>query len=139
MCGSWCLPGFLFRGGSLTLIDMACLMVLVMPWDSLSILEKLSSLTCSFRMVKDGGGALRCSLYLSPKFLLISPMYSIILPGWSHLYLCKGAEYVLFIYVYPIPMLLVMDNSYSPSVGEQLSQGPSFSYNTFVCDSFLAL
>ena len=32
-----------------------------------------------------------------------------------------------------------MDNSGSPSIVEQLSQGPSFSYNTFICDSFLAL
>ena len=33
----------------------------------------------------------------------------------------------------------VMNNSGSPSIVEQLSQGPSFSYNTFICDSFLAL
>ena len=32
----------------------------------------------------------------------------------------------------------VMDKSDSPSIVEQLSQGPSFSYNTFICDSFLA-
>ena len=36
-------------------------------------------------------------------------------------------------------MLLFMDNSDSPSIVEQLSQGPSFSYNTFISDSFLAL
>ena len=32
-----------------------------------------------------------------------------------------------------------MNNSGSSSIVEQLSQGPSFSYNTFICDSFLAL
>ena len=40
---------------------------------------------------------------------------------------------------YNNPMLLVLDNSDSPSIGEQLSQGPSFIYNTFISDSFLAL
>ena len=33
----------------------------------------------------------------------------------------------------------VIDNSDSPSIVEQLPQGPSFSYNTFISDSFLAL
>ena len=42
-------------------------------------------------------------------------------------------------YVYPNPMLLLLDNSDSPSIVEQLSQGPSFSYNTFISDSSLAL
>ena len=32
-----------------------------------------------------------------------------------------------------------LDNSDSPSIVEQLSQGPSFVYNTFISDSFLAL
>ena len=32
-----------------------------------------------------------------------------------------------------------MDNSGSPSVVEQLSQGHSFSYNTFISDCFLTL
>ena len=49
------------------------------------------------------------------------------------------AQDVLLIYVYPIPMLLCVDNSDSPSIVEQLSQGYSFSYNTFISDSFLAL
>ena len=35
--------------------------------------------------------------------------------------------------------VLVTDNSDSPSIVEQLSQGPSLSYNTFIDDSFLAL
>ena len=37
------------------------------------------------------------------------------------------------------PMLLVLDNSDSPSIVEQLSQGPSLVYNTFISDRFLAL
>ena len=32
-----------------------------------------------------------------------------------------------------------MDNSDSPSIVEQLSQGPSLVYNTLIDDSFLAL
>ena len=32
-----------------------------------------------------------------------------------------------------------MDNSDSPSIVEQLSQGPSLVYNTFIDDRFLAL
>ena len=44
--------------------------------------------------------------------------------------------FCLLIYIYPIPMLLFMHNSDSPSTVEQLSQGPSFSYNNFFSDSF---
>ena len=43
ICGSWYLPRFLFRDGSLTLMNMASFMVLVKLWDSLSMMEKLSS------------------------------------------------------------------------------------------------
>ena len=32
------------------------------------------------------------------------------------------------------PYVLVIDNSDSPSIVEQLSQGPSLSYNTFIDD-----
>ena len=41
--------------------------------------------------------------------------------------------YVSYSYV------LVIDNSDSPSIVEQLSQGPSLVYNTFISDGFLAL
>ena len=41
--------------------------------------------------------------------------------------------------VYPKSYVPVLDNSDSPSIVEQLSQGPSFMYNTFISDSFLAL
>ena len=33
------------------------------------------------------------------------------------------------------PMLLLIDNSDSPSIVEQLSQGPGLVYNTFIDDS----
>ena len=42
--GSWCLPIFLLRDGSLTLMNMASLIVLAMVCDSLPSMEKLSSL-----------------------------------------------------------------------------------------------
>ena len=55
---------------------------------------------------------------------------------------CEGANRLMSpvrMYVYPNPMLLLLDNSNSPSIVEQLSQGPSFIYNTFSSDSFLAV
>ena len=90
MWGSWYLLSFLGKVGSLTLMFMASLMVLVIPYDSLSIMNKCSNLMkCSavWEWPKMGEGALRCSLNLSPKFLPVSPMYSMVHPGWSHLYL----------------------------------------------------
>ena len=45
---------------------------------------------------------------------------------------------ILFVYI-SYSYALFMDNSDSPSIVEQLSQGLSFSYNTFISDSFLAL
>ena len=42
MCGGWYLPIFLFRDGSLTLINIASLMVLAMLWFSLPTMLKLS-------------------------------------------------------------------------------------------------
>ena len=81
MWGSLSLPRFLFKGGSLTLMYMASLMVLVMPCDSLSHYGEFfqfDEVSCSLGMVKDGGGALRCFLYHSPKFLPVSPMYSMV-------------------------------------------------------------
>ena len=42
ICGSWYLPIFLFRDGSLTLINIASLMALAIFWSSLSIMLKLS-------------------------------------------------------------------------------------------------
>ena len=37
-----------------------------------------------------------------------------------------------------LPYVPGLVNSDSPSIVEQLSQGPSFVYNTFISDSFLA-
>ena len=47
---------------------------------------------------------------------------------------CEGAYNKMFV-VCNNPMLLVLDNSDSPSIVEQLSQGPSLVYNTFISDS----
>ena len=52
---------------------------------------------------------------------------------------CLGVRCSACLCIYPYPMSLFMENSDSPSIVEQLSQGPSFSYNTFISDSFLAL
>ena len=45
MCGRWCLPIFLFRHGSLTLMNRASLIALVRFWSSLPIIVKLLMLT----------------------------------------------------------------------------------------------
>ena len=89
MWGSWYLPRFLFNGESWTLMYMASLMVLVMPCNSLPSMEKLSSLmTCPvvWEWSKMGEG-LEMLLVPSPKFLTVSPMYSMVHCGWSRLYL----------------------------------------------------
>ena len=52
---------------------------------------------------------------------------------------CKGVRCIAYLCIYPVPMHLFVDNSDYASVVEQLSQGPSFSYNIFISDSFLAL
>ena len=99
MCGSWYLSRFLLKDRPLTLIHMVSFMVLVTPWDSLSIMEKLSTLM-GWLMVLAwswiGKRALRCSLYLSSEISPVSPMYFAVNPRWSHLNL------------YITPLLLVM-------------------------------
>ena len=94
MWGSWYLLRFLFNGGeSLTLMYMASLVVLVMPCDFLPTMEKLSSLMMCPAVLewsKMEEGALRCSLYLSPTFLPVSPMYSMVHPGCPHVSLCNS-------------------------------------------------
>ena len=98
MC-SWYLPMFLLGDGLLTLINMASFMVLVTPWDSLSMMEKMSSLNRGPVVLvwsRIGEVAPRWSLHLSPKVLPVSPMYSTVHPRWLHLYM------------YITPPLLVM-------------------------------
>ena len=89
MWDSWYWPRFLFKGGSLILMNIASLMVLVESCSFLPTIEKLSNvMLCSvWKWLKMGEGALRCSLYLSPELLPVSPMYSILQLGWSYLYL----------------------------------------------------
>ena len=79
ICGSWYLPMFLLRDGSLTLISMASLMVLAMLWSSLPTMLKLSRDTSWPVMLKwscIGDGALMCSLNLSANVLPDFPIYS---------------------------------------------------------------
>ena len=44
-------------------------------------------MTCNVAVVIDWEGALRCFLNLSQMFIPVSPMYSSVHSGWSHLYL----------------------------------------------------
>ena len=70
MWGSWYLSRFLFKGGSLTLMNIASLVVLVKHCDSLPTMEKLSNvMLCPvvWKWSKMGERALRCSLYLFNK------------------------------------------------------------------------
>ena len=73
MYGSWNLPIFLLRDGSLTLINIASLMVLAIFWSSLPTMLKLPRDTSWPVMLwwsRMGCGALMCSLNLSPKSCL---------------------------------------------------------------------
>ena len=70
---------FLFKEASFTLINMATLMFLEVPWASLCMVLQQSGITgwpvellCGWM----GYGALRCSLILSPKVFPDSPMYA---------------------------------------------------------------
>ena len=54
---------------------------------------------------------------------------------------CEGANKMLLFQLrcmYILSYVPGLDNSDSPSIVKQLSQGPSFVYNTFISDSFLA-
>ena len=77
ICGSWYLPISLFRGGSLTLISIASLMVLAMLWSSLPTMLNLSrdnSWPVMLWWSWMGDGALMCSLNLSENVLPDSPI-----------------------------------------------------------------
>ena len=90
MCGSWNLPMFLLRDGSFTLMRIASLMFLAIVLSSLPTIVKLSRETSwpvVFWWSMMGDGALMCSLYLSPKVLPDSPMYSSSQSTLPHLYL----------------------------------------------------
>ena len=88
--GRWYLPMFLFRDGSLTLMNRASLIALVRFWSSLPTIVKLLMLMLWPEMLQwsnIGEGAFWCSLNLSAKFLADSPIYSSLHPCWLHLYL----------------------------------------------------
>ena len=90
MCGRWYLPMFLLRDGLFTLMYRASFMVLKRFWSSLPSMERLSVVTLWPEILRwscIGDGVLRCSLYLSSKFLADSPIYSSSQSTLSHLYL----------------------------------------------------
>ena len=90
MCGRWYLPMLLLRDGLFTLMYRASFMVLKRFWFYLPSMEKLSIVTLWPEMLRwscMGVGALRCSLYLSSKFLADSQIYSSSQSTLSHLYL----------------------------------------------------
>ena len=79
---------FLFRDGSLTLINRASLIALFRFWSSLLTIVKLLMLMLWPEMLQwsnIGEGAFWCSLNLSAKFLADSPMYSSLHPCSLHL------------------------------------------------------
>ena len=99
ICHIWYLPIFLFRHGSLILMNRASFIALVRFWFSLPIIVKLLMVTLWPEMLPwswMGEGDFWCSLNLSAKVLADSPMYSSSHPSSLHLYL------------YMIPLLLVI-------------------------------
>ena len=62
MWGSWYLPIFLLRDGSLTITYIASLMVLTRVCHSLPAMEKLSMMIWDVGMVVDGGRRLEVFL-----------------------------------------------------------------------------
>ena len=90
MWGRWYLPMFLFRDGSLTLMNRASFIALVKLWSSLPTMLKLVMLMLWPVLLwwsKMGEGDFWCSLNLSAKFLADSPIYSSLHPCSLHLYL----------------------------------------------------
>ena len=81
---------FLFRDGSLTLMNRASLIALVRFWSSLPTIVKLLMLILWLVVLQwsnIGEGVFWCSLNLSAKFLADSSMYSSLHPCSLHLYL----------------------------------------------------
>ena len=79
ICGRLYFPIFLFRVGLFTLMYIDSLMVLARLFSSLPIIMKLFSVVSwplLFWCRNIGEGAFKCSLYLSPKVLPDSPIYS---------------------------------------------------------------
>ena len=77
--GKWYLPMFLFRDGSLTLMNRASLIALVRFWSSRLLWWSCWCWYCDWRCCSGPNireGAFWCSLNLSAKVLADSPMYS---------------------------------------------------------------
>ena len=98
MWRSWNLPHFMLWEGSLTLMNMASLMVIVILSVSLPIMEKLSRLIQCYEdlpCLYMREGTLMCFLNLLWKVLPDSPVYSFVQPGYmsthrSFHFLCDG-------------------------------------------------
>ena len=79
MCGRLYLPIFLFGVGLLTVIYIASFIALAMLYPSLPMIWKFSTVIMwpvVFLCSNIDEGAFKCSLYLSPKVLDGSPIYS---------------------------------------------------------------
>ena len=99
MWGRWYLPMFLFRDGSLTLMNRASLIAPVRFWSFLPTMVKSLMLILWPEVLQwsnIGEGAFWCSLNLSAKVPADSPIYSSSHPCSLHLYL------------YMAPLLLVI-------------------------------
>ena len=101
-------------------MSMDSFMVPVIPWDSLSMMETLSSLK-GWPMVliwsSIGEAALKFSLYLSSKVLPISPMYSTVHPKWSHFYLSITPPLLVMFALSYIGACAHLIGKYGPSRG----------------------
>ena len=94
------LPKFLFKEGSLALMNMASLMFLVVPCESLwNMLKQSGPIGCPVELIHwwMGDRAMRCSLSLSPNALPISPIY------YSGQLICRQ----LYLYMTPLFCSLV--------------------------------
>ena len=97
LCGSWYLPIFLFRDGSLTLINIASLMDLAILWSSLLTMLKLKiSRQRTWPIVLwwpwMGEGALMCSLNLPAKVLPDLPYTPLHSPP-CYTYICRSLHF----------------------------------------------
>ena len=79
---SWNLPRFLLRDGSLTLMNIAYLMILTVPCASLPTMEKI---LYTDAMIIYVGGCPEMFLKSVPKVFPDTPMFSSLHSAWAHL------------------------------------------------------
>ena len=123
ICGRWYLPIFLFRDGLFALMYKASFYGSQKGFvSSLPMMVKLSIVTLWPEMLTWScmwDGVLRCSLYLSSKFLADSPIYSSSQSTLSHLYL------------YMTPLFLRSGSLSLGAIRRSLMVWPQ--YNSVVC------